>query len=705
MPKILVVDDEKAIVYLIKTLLEREQFTVLEAHNGLEAYKALTGAAPGDLPDLVISDAMMPEMDGYTLQSKVQEIDRLSKIPFIILTGKDDQAKDLFALSANVFAFLQKPFERAELVKLAKAALAARNRAPRKVKERAPAAAAAGKVLKGAPASKGIGIGRLFLLNDYAAQPGVKGAPGKPEEELRRYRAAREQVRVRFTLAATHILKELGPGNGNILDVHPLILKDPVLNQEIELRIQAGEKAEVAVETVFKAISDRQKQAKNEYLRERFTVSRDIGRQLVIELLGAHRLEAVRGKGDVIVAAKELTPFALAEHPENIKGFAVETGGLTGHAAILARAYNIPMVLGIPVAGFAAQENVPAIINGGTGELILNPSPAVLENNLRCRDREAAAAAKASAETAAAQTTDGRRVNLLMNLETTQSLANTYGADGVGLFRSEFLFMHKAALPGEEEQFREFEKAARAMHPRKVVIRTVDFGGDKQPPAAADPAGASALRGIRYCLAHEELFRAHLRAILRAGAAGNVEVMFPMVPGLETFRKAKAFLKKTAEELKAEGFKLDKALRVGIMIEVPSAAMSAGVLAREADFFSIGTNDLFQYTLGIDREDSSYSGYGLFLPPSLLQLISMVTEAARSRKKPVAVCGELAHNTLAMPLLLGLGVDELSMDASHIPSTRLAVRGLSYAKCRALADKALKLETPAEIKELLTRAG
>jgi len=562
------------------------------------------------------------------------------------------------------------------------------------------------RTLKGVGASAGIGIGRIFILRDVVSLIDRKAGQAAPDVEILRYRNARDRVWARFRQAAAHIFKELGPGNGNILDVHALILKDEVLNQEIELLIHNGKKAEVAVETVFQAFSLRQKAAKNEYLKERFTVSRDIGYQLVIELMGGHRLDAAKAKGDVIVAARALTPFALVEHPANIKGFAVETGGPTGHAAILARAYNIPMVLGITDIEKVVEDGVPAILNGATGELTLNPPPETLKETIKLRDLELAEAVKASAGAALAATTDGRRVNLLMNIETTNSLnvSNTYGADGVGLFRSEFLFMHKAALPTEDEQFAEFDKVARAMAPRKVVIRTVDFGGDKQPPASLDAGNGPAypgLRGIRYCLAHEAFFETHLRAILRAGASGNVSVMFPMVPGLETFRNAKNFLKKTMLTLVAEGIKVNKAMPVGIMIEVPSAALNAGALAREADFFSIGTNDLFQYTLGIDREDSSYSGYGLFLPPSIVQLVQLVIESAHKKNKPVAVCGEMAHQAMVLPLFIGLGVDELSMDASHIPSVRKTVSGLSYAKCRELAAKALTLETPEEIKQLL----
>ena len=565
------------------------------------------------------------------------------------------------------------------------------------------------KILKGVGASKGVGVGRIFILQDFGFLAGRASAPCKPATEILRYRTAKDKVWTRFSRVAANILEKLGPGKGNILDVHALILKDPVLNQEIELLLQAGKKAEAAVETVFSKISERQKRAESEYLKERFTVARDIGRQLVMELLGAHRLESVKDKGNVIVVARELTPFELAERPANIKGFAVETGGQTGHAAILARAYRIPLVLGISCTDKAVRNGTPAVINGATGELMLNPSPEVLTASLRYRAPGSVAAPKAGTRSASPETMDARRINLLMNIETAHNLTipDTSGADGVGLFRSEFLFMNRETLPAEEEQFREFEKVAKAFFPRKVVIRTVDFGGDKQPsPAFETGNGAhySGLRGIRYCLAHEELFESHLRAILRAGAAGNVSVMFPMVPGLETLREAKAFLKKTRKKLEAEGVKLGKAMPVGIMIEVPSAALMAGALARESDFFSIGTNDLFQYTLGIDREDASTSDYGFFLPPCIIQLVQLVVESAHMKMKPVAVCGELAHQIWALPLLIGLGVDELSMDASHIPSVRKAIRTLSYAGCRELAQKALALETPAEIRDLLKGA-
>ncbi|MCX5793689.1 MAG: phosphoenolpyruvate--protein phosphotransferase [Elusimicrobia bacterium] len=565
-------------------------------------------------------------------------------------------------------------------------------------------------VLKGIGASKGIGIGRIFILETSDLRINRKAVPDKPEAELLRYRSARDRVSVRFNQAAAHILKELGSGKGNILDVHALILKDQGLNQEIEFLIRGGKKAEVAVETVFRGISERQKLAENKYLKERFTVSRDIGRQLVMELLGAHRLEVVKGKGDVILVARELTPFALADHPANIKGFAVETGGPTGHAAILARAYNIPMVLGIAGIESAVENGARALLNGATGELIINPSPEIVADSLRLRGLEIDGEAKAGAEKAVSETKDGRRIELLMNIANTHGLntANTCGADGVGLFRTEFLFLNKETLPTEEEQFLEFEKVAKALFPRKVIIRTADFGGDKQPPAAAETGGTPAypgLRGIRYCLAHPALFETHLRAILRAGTAGNVGIMFPMVPGLETFREAKVFLKRTREKMAWEGVKLGRAMRVGIMIEVPSAALMAGVLARESDFFSIGTNDLFQYTLGIDREDNSYSAYERFLPPSIVQLVQLVVESAHKKKKPAAVCGELAHQLWALPLLIGLGVDELSMDAAHIPAVRQAVRALSYAWCRELAQKALLLETPAAIRDLLKGAA
>ena len=562
------------------------------------------------------------------------------------------------------------------------------------------------KVFKGVGVSPGFGLGRLFLLPDTSALAGRAPRTSDAAGEILRYRTAREEVWERFRQAAEHLVRELGGKEGGSLDVYALILKDQGINQEIELLIESGLTAAVAVETVFQKLAARQKSVKNDYLRERATVWRDVSKQLVTELLGLHSLDAARGKDPVIVAARELTPFALVNPPENIKGFARELGGPTDHASILARAYKIPMVLGLSGLTRAAKAGDPAMIDGSSGELTLHPDAGLVEARRPKGPAVGLVIPGGGPDARPAETQDGRRIALLANLETSHGLAalSRYGPEGVGLFRSEFLFLRRSEAPTEEEQSHEFGRAAEAFFPRRVTIRAADFGADKLPAylAAPDLPGACAgLRGIRFLLAREEIFLPHLRAVLRASARGNLKLMFPLVPGLETLRRAKALVRSAMKALAAESVPFDAGLPLGVMIEVPSAAIMAGGLAREADFFSIGTNDLIQYTLGMDRDQAFLAGEGRFIPPSVIQLIQSVVNSARPRQRPVAVCGELASQPWAIPLLVGLGVDELSMAASHIPRAKEVVRGLSYARCCGLAKRALELETPTEIRALL----
>jgi len=566
----------------------------------------------------------------------------------------------------------------------------------------------AGKFIKGIGVSEGIGIGKILILPDASALAGRQPRAADAQTEILRYRTARENVGERFRQAASRLVQELGSKDGGTLDVYGLILKDPGINQEIELLIGSGESAPLAVELVFQRLADSQKNVKNEYLRERFTVWRDVGKQLAMELLGFHSLDVARGGGPVIVAAREITAFALVNPPEQIKGFVREVGGSTDHASILARAYKIPMIIG--KAGLLAglEAGAPAIVDGGSGELFLHPAPGLLAKYGKTPSPGKAVSGD-EPDAVPARTKDGRRVALLANLETSHGLAalSRCGAEGVGLLRSEFLFMRGTQPPSEDEQFQEFQRAAEAFSPLPVTIRTADFGGDKLPAFLAAQGGGlpAGLRGIRFCLAHEEFFRSHVRAILRASARGNVRMMFPLVPGLETLRQAKAFVRAVMEELAAKSVPFDKSIALGVMIEVPSAAIMADALARETDFFSIGTNDLLQYTLGISRDDPGLMDYGRSVQPSIIQLVEHVVKSADRKKRPVAVCGELASQTWAIPLLVGLGVDELSMAASHIPQAKELVRGLSYADCRALAQQALALETITDIRTLLQKAA
>jgi phosphotransferase system enzyme I (PtsI) len=568
-------------------------------------------------------------------------------------------------------------------------------------------AASPGKTFQGVGVSEGIGMGTLLLLAQAPAPAGAPPRATDAQTEVQRYQQARQRVWEHFRQASSHLVAELGKQEGGSLDVYTLILKDSNIDQEIELLIESGLSASAAVERVFQRLAERQKAARNEYLRERSSVWRDVSRQLQAELLGGPTLDSVRGRGPLIIAARELTPFALINPPGNIKGFAREIGGVTDHASLLARAYGIPMVLGIRMISESVESGAPAIIDGGAGTLFLRPAPDIVMRYRRHRGlRETA---RPSPNVRPVRTKDGRRIALLGNLETSRGLAalSRHGAEGVGLFRSEFLFMHRDQPPTEEEQFLEFQRVAAAFPPRLVTIRTADFGGDKLPPYFSDSAGPgmpSDLRGIRFCLAQEGFFRIHLRAILRASASGNLRMMLPLVPGLGTLRRAKALIRAVMDELAAAGIPFDRAIPIGVMIEVPSAAIMAQSLAREADFFSIGTNDLLQYTLGVSRGDQAWSDFGTSVPPSIIHLIQMVADCARRSHRPVGVCGELASQTWAIPLLVGLGVEELSMAAPYITRAKELVRRLSFAQCRALAQRALRMDTASEVRDLLHKS-
>lgn len=567
------------------------------------------------------------------------------------------------------------------------------------------------KVLKGLGVSEGIGIGLILQLAEPQMRTAGPEQASDVQGELLRYRVARDSVRDRIRQAAVQVSKEPGAGDINILDVHVMLLDDPALCQEVESQIQAGRSAERAVESVFQTMAARLKAAKNEYLRDRHLEFGHIRLELVLELSGARRLDTVASRGDVILVARELTPCALVNLPENVKGVALEMGGASSHVAILARAYKLPLVLGVKDILKKTEEGAPSMINGGTGQLVLHPSVGRLEDE-RTLLRGVMAVQAKDMESAGlpAETRDGRRIPVFANVGGLPELHafGGSGADGIGLLRTEFLFLHRQTPPTEDEQFEAFKLVAQASGRRETVIRTVDFGGDKQAPFLTHSEGtgpSASLRGIRLCLENPAFFRTHLRAILRASAFGEIKIMFPMVSGLETFRKGKAIIKEVLSELSREAAPHTLPVAVGAMVEVPSAALMSGVLAREVDFFSIGTNDLIQYSLGVERDAPILPSLRDFLPPSVVHLMELVVRSAHAEGKKVAVCGEIARNPHIIPLLIGMGVDALSMDASGIPAAKRVVRGVLHSQCKALAERVTQLETPSEIAQYLTQAG
>lgn len=509
--------------------------------------------------------------------------------------------------------------------------------------------------------------------------------------------------------------KMLGPEEAKIFEGHLSLLQDPSLRKKVAQLIELEKaNAEYAVERHFDSIIAKFEKMKNEYMRERAADVRDVKGRLLRKLLGiAEAPFPVQTRGaPSIVVAHDLTPADTTSLTVgSTAGFATEIGGKTSHTAIIARSLNIPSVVGVSGLLEAANPGDTIIVDGTEGIVIVRPTEAekaVYESKRAQYEAEKNALAALIHEPSL--TRDGRKIEIAANIGSPldADAAMAAGAEGIGLFRTEFLYMNRSSLPDEEEQFDAYRAAVERMSPKPVVIRTLDIGGDKSLPyLPMDPEMNPFLghRAIRLCLERPELFRPQIRAILRASAYGNVLIMFPMVATMTELRQAKQMVEEEKAELLAEGTAVSDQIPVGIMVEIPSTALIADQLAKEADFFSIGTNDLIQYTLACDRMNEKISHLYQPFHPAVLRLIQMTADAARRENKWVGVCGEMAGDVQAIPLLVGLGIDELSMSASSVLKARHLVQSLNYAELRELAQNALQLDTQEEVLHLLERSG
>jgi phosphoenolpyruvate-protein phosphotransferase (PTS system enzyme I) len=429
-------------------------------------------------------------------------------------------------------------------------------------------------------------------------------------------------------------------------------------------------------------------------------------RRLMGNLTGKESLRSFDSPDPVIIVARDLSPAETTQMTgSTVVGFVTERGGRTSHTAIMAQALEIPAVVGLDNATDEINPGDDIIVDGLLGRVILSPDAEVLEKYRRRQVEFAAFKAEvAQFCTFSAYTLDDHATHILANIELPEEvqLALRSGADGVGLYRTEFLYLRQRHLPTEEELYADYKKVVEAMAPRQVTIRTLDIGGDKflstlEYPQEMNPA--LGLRAIRFCLKEQEIFRIQLKAILRASAYGQVRVMFPLISSIQEIREARRLLQEVQEELKAQGQLFDPRMPVGAMIEVPAAVTLATLLAKEADFFSIGTNDLIQYTLAIDRGNKQVAGLYQPLHPAVLRMIQQVVEAGRSGGIPVAVCGEMAGDPLYLAILLGLGVDELSMNHMAIPMVKKVIRLINYMDAKQMASQAMDMVTVEEINE------
>jgi phosphotransferase system enzyme I (PtsI) len=560
--------------------------------------------------------------------------------------------------------------------------------------------------LFGIGASPGIAIGASYVVDRARIKPVERQISAvEVEEEIAAFREAvtlsKKQLEdVKRSVADKRLAEHL-----HIIDTHLLILEDQLLvDDSIELIRNQRINAEGALKrtldkfrTVFDAIDD-------EYLRERRSDIDSVGERLLRNLIGADQQSLAELERKSIIVAHDLSPADTMQMDKSrVIGFITDVGGRTAHTAILARSLGIPAVVGLESATALVREGLPVIIDGTTGTVILRPSQATFKEYLEKKQLyEYLEQELLSYRELAAETLDGHRVTLRGNVELAEEVdvALREGAEGVGLYRTEFLYMNRAGIPTEEEQYQAYCEVVQRMAPHPVTIRTLDVGGDKlvSDIDLSDEANpALGLRAIRFSLKEEKLFNAQLRAIVRASAHGKVRILFPMITGLAEIRSCKALLEKVKAELAAEGQSFDADIQIGIMIETPSAVIIAELLAQEVDFLSVGTNDLIQYCLAIDRGNEHVAYLYEPLHPAVLRALQMVCRAAQSAGIEVGICGEMAAEPLYALVLLGLGFEELSMNAPYIPRVKRIIRQVRRIEAVALVTELLQFGTAPEV--------
>ncbi|WP_068773433.1 phosphoenolpyruvate--protein phosphotransferase [Paenibacillus sp. FJAT-26967] len=567
----------------------------------------------------------------------------------------------------------------------------------------------------------GIGVSEgIRLAPAYVYRPAAVSY-GQPEEarqfidssqveaEIAKLGEARERCAAELEALTEKAKVSVGEEQAGIVAGQRKLLDDPAFYPKMEARIrEQHETAGAAVAEVIRAVAALFEGMKNAYMQERAADIRDIGGRLLACLSPEQSRGLADIRGQVILVADDLTPSDTVQlDPALVAGFITRTGGATSHTAILARSLGIAAIVGAGSLIDGIEDGDPLVLDGSDGLCIARPSEQTAAEYSRRMGLDLER--QKSLEAYAAQpavTADGTRVELAANIGAAAEAeaALRLGADGVGLFRTEFLFMHAKELPGEQEQYRAYLEAAQLMDGRPVIIRTMDIGGDKELPYLELPKEANPFlgyRAIRIGLSRPELLKTQLRAVLRASAFSTMKVMFPMISGLDEWRQAKAVLAKARLELEQEGVDFDRNMEVGIMVEIPSTAVMAGLFAQEVDFFSIGTNDLVQYTLAVDRMNEHVAYLYDYFHPAVLHLIRNVIEASHHAGKWTGMCGGMAGDPLAAPLLLGLGLDEWSMEAGGLSRMKETLARLDRDACRKLAEDVLRLDTPAAVRQAL----
>ncbi|HBI8803190.1 TPA: phosphoenolpyruvate--protein phosphotransferase [Staphylococcus aureus] len=565
------------------------------------------------------------------------------------------------------------------------------------------------KLIKGIAASDGVAIAKAYLLVEPDLTFDKNEKVTDVEGEVAKFNNAIEASKVELTKIRNNAEVQLGSDKAAIFDAHLLVLDDPELIQPIQDKIK-NENANAAtaltdVTTQFVTIFE---SMDNEYMKERAADIRDVSKRVLSHILGIELPNPSMIDESVVIVGNDLTPSDTAQlNKEFVQGFATNIGGRTSHSAIMSRSLEIPAIVGTKSITQEVKQGDMIIVDGLNGDVIVNPTEDELIAYQDKRERYFADKKELQKlRDADTVTVDGVHAELAANIGTPNDLPGVIenGAQGIGLYRTEFLYMGRDQMPTEEEQFEAYKEVLEAMNGKRVVVRTLDIGGDKELSYLNLPEEMNPFlgyRAIRLCLAQQDIFRPQLRALLRASVYGKLNIMFPMVATINEFREAKAILLEEKENLKNEGHDISDDIELGIMVEIPATAALADVFAKEVDFFSIGTNDLIQYTLAADRMSERVSYLYQPYNPSILRLVKQVIEASHKEGKWTGMCGEMAGDETAIPLLLGLGLDEFSMSATSILKARRQINGLSKNEMTELANRAVDCATQEEVIELV----
>ncbi|HCY7342795.1 TPA: phosphoenolpyruvate--protein phosphotransferase [Staphylococcus aureus] len=565
------------------------------------------------------------------------------------------------------------------------------------------------KLIKGIAASDGVAIAKAYLLVEPDLTFDKNEKVTDVEGEVAKFNNAIEASKVELTKIRNNAEVQLGADKAAIFDAHLLVLDDPELIQPIQDKIK-NENANAAsaltdVTTQFVTIFE---SMDNEYMKERAADIRDVSKRVLSHILGVELPNPSMIDESVVIVGNDLTPSDTAQlNKEFVQGFATNIGGRTSHSAIMSRSLEIPAIVGTKSITQEVKQGDMIIVDGLNGDVIVNPTEDELIAYQDKRERYFADKKELQKlRDADTVTVDGVHAELAANIGTPNDLPGVIenGAQGIGLYRTEFLYMGRDQMPTEEEQFEAYKEVLEAMDGKRVVVRTLDIGGDKELSYLNLPEEMNPFlgyRAIRLCLAQQDIFRPQLRALLRASVYGKLNIMFPMVATINEFREAKAILLEEKENLKNEGHDISDDIELGIMVEIPATAALADVFAKEVDFFSIGTNDLIQYTLAADRMSERVSYLYQPYNPSILRLVKQVIETSHKEGRWTGMCGEMAGDETAIPLLLGLGLDEFSMSATSILKARRQINGLSKNEMTELANRAVDCATQEEVIELV----